>query len=279
MSQRPLLLIDAKNAVYRAVAATRADRSDNKYHNFVILLRQFNSWINKYQPESVHVFWDAPRKEVWRRKILPDYKDRSGKGYMEDISEELEITSNVAKHFLSFMNVRQYARKTMEADDLIYSAVSIMHPQPTVIVSSDSDMVQIPFTFNSCRVYNPFKRIELELTEVNPVIQKSLIGDTSDNIPGYYGIGPKKSSELVRDPCKLQEFFQISGSEIYYRNLLLIDLSLNPKLLHNKIYIQKKLADPIQFCGKTINESITKYKVHGLLQEYADLVMPYKKLL
>ena len=146
----PSLLIDARNVLYRAVYAGKHDtRHEVKYHNFVILLRQIVSWIRRYNPDSVHVFWDAPRKSVWRRKALKTYKDRSKNQYLDDIGEDLAITTKIAGEFFKVMNVRQYSKKEMEADDLIYAAASVMHPSPTVVVSTDSDMVQIPFTFSS----------------------------------------------------------------------------------------------------------------------------------
>lgn len=264
--------------MYRAIFAMQSDkRHQVKYHYFVALLRQISNWVNQYRPESVHVFWDAPRTTVWRRKILATYKERD-KGNVRDITQELAITTAVAKAFFAHMNVRQYDKKTMEADDLIFAAVTMLHPKPCVIVSTDSDMVQIPFVYPSCQVYNPVKKIEVEIPSLSPAMQKAIVGDTSDNIKGYHGIGPKKSQLLLEDPVKLQEFLNVNDRLIFYRNLLLIDLSLNPKLLANKMYVQKKMCEPVSFCGDTLKGLVTKHKVNGLLTEYVDLVPRFKKL-
>lgn len=273
------LLIDARNAIYRAVYAVKADRRHTtKYHYFVILLRQLSSWINAYRPNSVHIFWDAPRTTVWRRKILDTYKDRSNSQYVEDISEELALTTHVAQEIFTYMNVRQYDRKGMEADDLIYAAVSILHPKKNVIVSTDSDMVQIPYTFSSSTVYDPKKRTEMEIPCVNPVMQKALVGDKADSIDGYRGIGPKKSEAMLKNPPDMDRFLKTVDKQIYYRNMLLIDLSLNPRLLANKMYVQRIMFSEPKFDDQAINELTEKYKVTGLLTEYADLVYPFKKL-
>lgn len=274
----PILLIDARNALYRAVFAIKNDtRQVDKYHYFVILLRQMTAWMNKYRPESVHVFWDAPRTTVWRRKILETYKTRPNNTGM-DISEELSLTTKVAKDFFKFMNVRQYDKETQEADDLIYSAAVIAHPRSSIIVSTDSDMEQIPFMINSCTVYNPSKQEEVATSDIHPAIQKALVGDKSDSIDGYYGIGPKKSEAFLRNKAELQQFLDLSGWSTYYRNLLLIDLSLNPKALANRIYVQKQMAAPVQYDEKIINELIHSHKVNGMLAEYANLIRPFKKL-
>jgi len=273
------MLIDAKNILYRAIYAVKADRRyDVKYHYITVLLRQFSNWINIYRPTSVSIFWDAPRKTVWRRSILTSYKDRSTNHYIGDISEELRTTTETAKELFEAINVRQFERDNMEADDLIYATTSILHPAQSIIVSSDSDMVQIPFTFNSCKLYDPGKKREVVMPSVNPVMQKALVGDKSDCIDGYRGIGEKKSQILLADHHTLNEYLDTNGTSKFNRNLLLIDLSLCPKLMHNKIYCLRKLASKTNFDQKLVNELIIKHKINGLLQEYHDIVLPFRVL-
>lgn len=277
--ENPALLIDIRNALYRSIYAVKANRhKKEKHHYFTVLLRQINTWINLYRPESIHIFWDAPRNTVWRRKILSSYKDRSFSQYVEDISEDLFKMTGICKAFFEHMNVRQYSKKCMEADDLIFSAVSVLHPKPTVIISSDSDMIQIPYMFNSCRLYDPGKNQEPKRPIVNPVFQKAIVGDKSDNIPGYYGIGPKKSLTMLEDVKILDKCFADNGKDTFIRNLLLIDLSLNPKLLANKVYSLKVSNSSVSFSDNEINSLIRKYKISGLMSNYAELVYPFKNL-
>lgn len=271
------LLIDARNAIYRSIWAIKADRSDVKYHSFTILLRQLTRWMNLFNPSSVHIFWDAPRNTVWRRKILKTYKDRPANPY-SDISEDLRIVTDVAQEFFTYMNVRQYSKPEMEADDLIYAATSVLHPQESIIISSDSDMIQIPFYFSSSKQYDPGKKITVEVPLINPAVQKALVGDKSDMIEGYNGIGPKKSAVLLESHTALREFLNNNGSEVFHRNLLLIDLSLCQKLLQNRIYVQKRLSNPTSFAPEDIRKLIIKHKVNGLLQEYSDLIPPFESL-
>ncbi len=278
MADKPILLIDAKNALYRAVFAGKASTHAQKYHDFVIFLRQIAGWVNRYRPESVHVFWDAPRTTVWRRKALPTYKDRPNNGYVDDISEELAICTTVAKQFFANMNIRQFERKAMEADDLIYAAVTVLHPRSTVIVSSDSDMLQVPYMVSSCAVYDPTKQEQVAMPSVHPAIQKAITGDKSDAIDGYHGIGPKKSEAMLRNPVELFEFLRIAGPQKYYRNLLLIDLSLNPRLMSNKVYVQRKLSTKVAFNDKEINALVLKHRVNGLLAEFQNLIPPFRHL-
>ncbi len=272
------MLVDARNSLYRAIYAVRSDRrSGIKPHYFVVLLRQLTKLMNVYRPTSVHIFWDAPRHTVWRRSILQTYKDRSTSNYVEGLAEDLEATTIIANEFFANLNVRQYERKQMEADDLIYTAISILHPFKTVIVSSDSDMIQMPYRFNSCTVCDP-KEGEVPLPFYNPVYLKALVGDKADSIDGYYGIGPIKGTLLLKDRTDLEDFLKLKGSKIFNLNLLLIDLSLNPRLLANTIYMRKQLATPVNFSKDAVMALITKHKVQGLQTEFADLILPFKNL-
>ena len=277
----PTLIIDVRNALYRAIYAHKAEiaRGKKPVHPFVILLRLMSSWLNYHKPKTVHMFWDAPRKEVWRKKILESYKNRENNQYIVDISEDLRQMTSICQDIFKYMNVRQFEKSKMEADDLIYTAISIIHPDPTVIISTDSDMIQIPYRYSSCTLYDPKKEVEVLPPDYNPVLFKALKGDKADNIPGYRGIGPKKALKLSYDSRALQEYLQTADKRVYNWNLLLIDLSLCPRILNNTIYIRKKIAEPITFDRVRLLELIKEHKIEGLLAEFNDLVVIFQRLI
>lgn len=273
------LFVDARNVLYRAIYAVRADRQHEvKYHYLVVFLRQFATWMRAHNPTSVHVFWDAPRATVWRRAALKTYKDRSTSNYVEDISQDLATTTAAAMELFEVLNVRQYSRKQMEADDLIYAAATVLHPNKSIIISTDSDLLQIPFLFHSASVYDPKKAQFATVPDHHPAMMKSIVGDKSDSIEGYHGIGPKKGTMLLENPAHLQEFLDMKGRDRYHRNLLLTDLSLCPRLFANKLYVQKIMAEPVKFDKSKISELIRKHKILGLDSEYANLIPLFSKL-
>jgi 5'-3' exonuclease len=273
------LFIDARNVLYRAVYASAVDQKYAiKYHCMVIFLRQIVGWIQKYKPEKVHVFWDAPRITVWRKMVLSTYKDRPPNPYIENIGDLLKVNTTVATDLLGVLNVRQYDRRQMEADDLIYAAAALFHPDKSVIVSTDSDLTQIPHIFSSSTVYDPQKMIEVETPKHHPAFMKALIGDKADVIQGYSGIGPKKAAMLLENPKHLQEFLNVKGKETYSRNLLLTDLSLCPQLLANKLYVQKVSGQDVVYDQTKVVELIKTNKIIGLDTEYADLIPAFSKL-
>jgi 5'-3' exonuclease len=85
----------------------------------------------------------------------------------------------------------------MEADDAIaIKATELDHD--VIICSLDKDFKQIP-----CRMYDYTKK---NLNAFNSddamrwLYKQALMGDRVDNIPGIYGIGPKKADKII-DPC------------------------------------------------------------------------------
>lgn len=273
------LIIDIRNALYRAAYAylvSPNQRPNN--HPFIVLLRQMHSWNNAIRPGRIIVAWDAPRKTVWRRKILPTYKDRDNNDYIADMSETLEELTTICNEFFRYMNIYQLSMKRMEADDLIYASVDTLHPENSIIVSTDSDMIQIPYKFSSASVFDPTKMDCVPVPTVNPVMLKALTGDKSDKIDGYRGIGPKRGVKLLEGHSALQEYTTTQGRDLFIRNLLLIDLSLNPHLLSNKLHVCKVLSKPIEFNKGELYTLISKYKIAGLMSEFDDLISPFAKI-
>lgn len=270
------LLIDGRNTAYRAIYANsrRAKR-----HNLVVALDFMSQWLEKFKPTAVHVFWDAPRASLWRRNVLPTYKDRDDKPNTDrDIREELTEFQEAAMSFLPLIAVRQYARKKQEADDLIYAACRAVYPQQAIVVSSDGDFAQIPYFMPNVRLYNGQKNEFVERPKVNPVVQKALMGDDSDKIDGYYNIGPVKSAAIAEDIIKTTQFLGTVDKSVFLQNMMLIDLSLSPFVLPNQLYAGKVMAKPVAFDKAGAMAAIGKLGLHGLLEEYHRVVSPFKSL-
>lgn len=275
---KTMLLIDGKNTSYRSLFV---DNSPN--HPFVNWMRLSTSWLHTFKPDSVHMFWDCPRKEVWRRRVLLEYKEsRNTMTHINDdkIINGLRLISQAAKVLLPHMGFKQYSVDKQECDDLIYAACRVINPDnKVIIVSSDKDFAQIKYHMRHVDCYDPVKNKFVDMPSVDPVMQKALVGDKSDNIDGYRGIGKVKSGKMLLEHKMLLEFLQASGDHIFKRNLALIDMGLNPYLLSNMLYIIDILANETTISDQAkITELAMKYKVRGLLGEYGTLVTPYLNL-
>jgi 5'-3' exonuclease len=284
------MIIDARNAVYRAVYAGLADeRFMESGDDFsVIFFRFVTKYLNQFKPQSVHFFWDCPKETVWRKKIYPEYKDgrdvgQGGRFDYKIVGEAVSRCCDVAKRMIPFLNSRNYYRARQEADDLIY-AFCRQCSQPAMIVSSDSDFRQIPFRHRNISLFNPLgKANQVNIChhgdeDIDPTELKSYMGEKSDNIDGYFRIGPVNARKLALDFEKRREFFETYGSETYLRNKALIDLSVCPYILANMAYVNRVLAEEVSFNEKAIRETIIKYKVKGLQGEFTRSLLPFKFL-
>lgn len=290
------LVIDAKNMLYRAVYSARSDEQfkNSGHHIINIVLHILTYYRGKFQPEQIHVFWDSPRDNTWRRKLNPTYKDNRG-SHDEAIIKGLADLTEICTFLFSNMGIRQYYRSLMEADDLIYAFCKLNPKESTVIVSSDSDLNQIPYVFKNVSVYHPIKKNDsLEpRPDSDPVTRKCLIGDKSDNIFGYHKVGKVTAGRLVESTEKLHEFFLsekaivqdynngqqvVVGPKRFLENLQLIDLSLCPYLLDNLEYVLGKQFKPVKFDLKVIRNLISKYKLRGVTADIPRYISPFKKL-
>lgn len=282
------MLIDARNAAYRAVHAGLCDEFFKKTgQDFsVIYFRFLSTYIRRFKPDAVHMFWDAPKTELWRKAIWPTYKegrDTSNKyGPEIDVGAIIERTCEVVTALAPYINVRNYYRPRQEADDLIYTFCRLHRTGSLVIVSSDGDFKQIPFMFANVDLFSPMTKEGREGQvakidgDVDPVEIKCFTGEKTDNILGYSQIGPVRAEELIKDNKKRNTFLDTRGHEIYRRNRALVDLSLCPYMLHNMTYIQEVLSTDVAFDIPKMREVIQTYKVKGLMGEISGVLLPFK---
>jgi 5'-3' exonuclease len=294
------LLIDAKNMLYRAVYVAAYDKQykASGHHPINIILHFLNSYLHKFNPEKIHIFWDSPRDSTWRKSLDPCYKDGRGGSKRisdSDVSDAINNLTEVGTHFFRNMGIRQYYKDDMEADDLIYAFCKMNDNDSIVIVSSDTDLKQITYRYKNVKIHSHLSKTKAlyELVpNLDPVVFKCLVGDKSDNIYGYYRVGPVKARVLVEDTQRRHEFFEsqkavakvgndveLVGDARFKRNLLLIDLSLCPFLLDNMMHVSRSQFKPIKFDLKKIRELISKYKLRGVTADMSRYVTPFKRLI
>ena len=75
-----------------------------------------------------------------------------------------------------------------------------------IIVSTDTDFIQLLEDKEDIQLWNPVKKLFVEKVS-NYAVRKSLIGDATDNVPGISGVGHAKASALASDPEVRQKFF------------------------------------------------------------------------
>jgi DNA polymerase-1 len=145
--------------------------------------------------------FDATRKN-FRNDIYPEYKANRAET-PADLLVQTQLTWDAARA----MGMPVLALHGVEADDVIATlAARECNSGITRIVTSDKDLMQL--VSDCIFLYDGMKEKEIREPEVlekfgvrpDQVIDvQSLMGDSSDNVPGVPGIGPKKAAELIND--------------------------------------------------------------------------------
>ena len=192
-----LVLIDGNSLINRAFYATpplsaKDGTPTNAVYAFVNMLVKLIGDVN---PKYLLVAFD--RKEpTFRHKIFPDYK-----GTRKPMPDDLRPQIDLLKTILDTMRIARYEQPSIEADDILGS-LSRKFKIPTIIVTGDKDSFQLVdettsvfFTkrgISDIEVYNNDNFTEKTGITPSQIIDlKSLMGDSSDNIPGVPGVGEK----------------------------------------------------------------------------------------
>ncbi len=203
-----LLLVDGNSLLFRAFYAlpllkTKAGVYTNGVYGF---LTMYNRIMEQEQPTHILVAFDKSRRS-FRNDIYPEYK-----GHRSSPPEELIGQFALLREVLTKMAIAWLEIDGFEADDIIgsYSAMSHNEQIECIIVTGDNDSLQLVSPFVTVLMtkkgittvdrYTPHEVKEKWGVEPEGMIDiKALMGDTSDNIPGVPGIGPKTAMKLLSD--------------------------------------------------------------------------------
>ena len=236
-----LLILDGNSVINRAYygvkpLTTRNGLYTNAIYGFLNILERMEK---EEQPDAVCVAFDL-HGPTFRHKQYEGYKaNRHG------MPDELAQQMPVMKQVLHAMNIPIYECQGWEADDVIGTVSKICgnNDWECVIATGDRDSLQLiddhvhvklviskPGQTTS-NLYDAAKfREEYGFEPLKLVDLKALMGDSSDNIPGVPGVGPKTATEL------LLKFGSLDG---IYENLE--DASIRDKL-RQKLLIGKDSA-------------------------------------
>lgn len=185
--------------------------------------------INEIKPKYMCVAFDYGKK-TFRNKMFDDYK-----GTRKPTPPELKSQFPILKNLLNSMNIKYIEKEGIEADDIIGTLTKKFDCE-NIVVTGDKDSFQlinnntwVMFTKKGVTEtinYTPKKLKEDYGIEPYQIIElKSLMGDSSDNIPGVKGIGEKTALNL------LNNYQTLNG---VYNNIDSITGSVKTKLLENK---------------------------------------------
>ncbi len=199
------VLIDGNSLLNRAFYAinpftTKSGLPTNGIFGFVKLLFKI---IEDESPRYLTVAFDV-HAPTFRRKLFDGYK-----ATRKPMPDELAKQVPVLKDLLRSMDICIVEKEGFEADDLIGTLSRKFEGVDVLIYTGDRDSYQLVnehvsvcFTKRGVSVTdrltakNFYETVGLTPSQI--VEEKALMGDTSDNIPGVRGIGPKLAMELLK---------------------------------------------------------------------------------
>lgn len=222
--QKPtLLLIDGHSLAFRAFYALNPDNfktSDgqhtNAVHGFISMLLNI---LQAEKPTHLAVAFDLSRSS-FRTEEYPEYKGTRGETPPEFIGQ-----TELLQEALAAMNIKTITRVNYEADDVLASLADQSADKgfEVFVVSGDRDTFQL--ISESTTILYPVKGVmNLVRMDDAAVLEKygihakqypdlaALVGETSDNLPGIPGVGPKTAAKWLQQHGDLDGVFAVADS-------------------------------------------------------------------
>ena len=212
-----ILILDAYNLFHRARSGFKA----GDYPIIFNFFRGLRPLIEKFKPEHAYLVLEgSPRR---RLAECVEYKGNRPKMPSEEHEAFRRQITKISELVEKYFPISVVHHPYFEADDIINHLALSHGPKKTVVVSSDTDFIQM-LDVESIQLYNPMKKSFIERVDYDYVSWKALRGDAADNIPGIKGIGDKTAEKLVKDSLLFEK--KIGNDPVklaqYHRNVELI---------------------------------------------------------
>lgn len=219
------MILDGSGFIFRAYYGL-PELHDRDGHNINAVFGFFRMLLKLLDKKPKHfvIARDSPVRTIRREQVVTYKANRVS------LPDDLKWQLPRIKELVEEVNIPALQVGGYEADDIIGTLIkhSIWKNDDLCVVSSDKDLKQL--IQPSVTVYDPSKEsttdvasftAEFGFTPMQFVDYLSLIGDSSDNVPGVSGIGPKTALDLI------QRFHTIEG---IYENLEKISPKVAEKL-------------------------------------------------
>jgi DNA polymerase I len=223
MSDKKLFLLDAYALIYRAhFAFTKNPRINSKGINTSVPFGFTNTMlevIQKQKPTHIAVAFDTPAA-TFRDEIFEAYK-----ATRQETPEDIKTGVPKVKDIIRGFNIPILEMDGFEADDVIGTIAKKAEREgfEVFMMTPDKDFGQLvtekiklykpAYMGNSVDIMGPKEVCEKwDIENVSQVIEMlGLQGDTSDNIPGIPGVGPKTAADLLKQYKNIENIIAHSG--------------------------------------------------------------------
>lgn len=224
-----LLLVDGSALLHRAYHAyppltTKTGEIVGAVYGVVSILI---SALDEVKPTHVMVAWDLP-KPTFRHLKYVGYKAQRPKA-----DEEMVLQIPKVKEVVGAMGIVQIEEGGYEADDIIGTLSKLGNEDSNVVIlTGDQDTMQLvneqvkvltpakganpPVLYGPDEVWNKYGVHPEQIVDY-----KALIGDSSDNIPGVPGIGPKGAANLIKMFGSLEKIYkELKEVQVHFGELM-----------------------------------------------------------
>jgi DNA polymerase-1 len=215
MSEKTLYLVDGSAYLYRAHFVPALQRLKNHKGEptgmIYGVINMINRMLKEYEPEYMAVVFDAPGK-TFRHDLYDQYK-ATRPPMPDDLRAQIQPTKDIIKA----LGIPQIEISGVEADDVM-GTLGVMATNAgfkTVISTGDKDLAQlvnddvmlIDTMRNTVMDYDGVvEKFGVEPSQIIDYL--TLIGDTSDNIPGVNKVGPKTAVKWLSEHQTLDSIIE-----------------------------------------------------------------------
>ncbi|MGB9368310.1 MAG: DNA polymerase I [Xanthobacteraceae bacterium] len=272
-----VFLVDGSSYIFRAYHALPPlnRKSDGLQVNAVLgfcnmLWKLLRDMKPEDQPTHLAVIFDKSER-TFRNELYKDYKAHRPPA-PEDLIPQFPLIRDATRAF----DIPCLEMLGFEADDLIatYARQACEVKANVTIVSSDKDLMQL---VNDCVVmYDTMKDRKIGIAEViekfgvppEKVIEaQALIGDSTDNVPGVPGIGPKTAAQLLQEFGDLETLLARAGEiKQEKRRQTLIDNAEMARISRKLVTLDDKVALDVPLAELAVHEPEYKNLIAFLKQ-------------
>ncbi len=274
-------LVDGSNYVYRAFygipqLTNSKGFPTNAIYGFTIMLLKL---LRDLQPDYIVVTFDL-KGATLRHEEFADYK-ATRKPMPDDLIPQIPFIKEVVRG----LSITVLEKQGVEADDIIGTLAGSANGLgwKTILVSGDKDLMQLidenvtmidtmrDKTYDVAAVKERFGVGPEKVTEI-----LGLMGDTSDNIPGVPGIGPKTAQRLIEEYGSVEEVIRntenlrnVKLRESFRQHAEQARMSRQLALIRRDIEIDFDLKDAVRRepDKEVLSRLFSEFEFSSLLQE------------
>lgn len=237
---KKIYIVDISAMIFRAFYAIRPLTSPsglpvNALYGYLSMIIKL---LKEEKPDYLAICYDR-KDPSFRKALYSEYKSNR-----TEMPEDLQKQMPYLRKLNEALGFSCFEKESFEADDLIGAITewSLQHDMQVYIVSGDKDFAQLVkpnvFLFDTMKNTKIDTQGVVEKWGVKPeqfIDYLALMGDSSDNVPGVEGIGPKGAQKLIND------YGHLDGVYAHIDN---ISGKLKEKLIKDKdnAYLSKKLV-------------------------------------